>query len=135
MRSFIARRPSRPFSQVRKSTNAGVRQSTHDRVFSPARARLSWPTDGDGMVMRAGSATWSAALAAAMLLAATPARAQSVDAQIEQLTQRVERVEGTRAVKKLQRAFGFYVDRGLWGEAADLFTDDGTVEIGVDGVY
>ncbi len=28
-----------------------------------------------------------------------------------------------------------YVDRGLWGEAADLFTDDGTIEIGLDGVY
>jgi len=73
--------------------------------------------------------------AAAMLGAATPVAAQDVDAQIAALTLRVERLEGTRAVKKLQRAFGFYVDRGLWGEAADLFTDDGTIEIGVDGVY
>ncbi len=67
--------------------------------------------------------------------AAGPARAQGIDARIEALTQRVEVLEGTRAVKKLQRAFGFYVDRGLWGEAADLFADDGTIEIGVDGVY
>jgi hypothetical protein len=64
-----------------------------------------------------------------------PAQAQGIDAQIEQLTERVERLEGARAVKKLQRAFGYYVDRGLWGEAADLFADDGTIEIGVDGVY
>jgi hypothetical protein len=71
----------------------------------------------------------------AMLAIASPAPAQSVDAQIDQLTQRVERLEGARGVKKLQRAFGFYVDRGLWGEAADLFTDDGTIEIGIDGVY
>ena len=69
------------------------------------------------------------------LVLAAPVQAQSVDAQIEQLTERVERLEGTRAVKKLQRAFGFYVDRGLWGEAADLFADDGTLEIGIDGVY
>jgi hypothetical protein len=78
------------------------------------------------------------AIIVAALAAAYPAiaaQAQSVDAQIEALTQRVERLEGTRAVKKLQRAFGFYVDRGLWGEAADLFADDGTVEIGLDGVY
>lgn len=74
-------------------------------------------------------------LAATALTVCIPAQAQSVDAQIEQLTQRVERLEGARAVKKLQRAFGFYVDRGLWGEAADLFTDDGTIELGVDGVY
>jgi hypothetical protein len=79
-------------------------------------------------------------------LAAQGAHAQAADppsrttdarlnAEVSALTLRVERLEGTRAVKKLQRAFGFYVDRGLWGEAADLFTDTGTIEIGIDGVY
>ena len=77
-----------------------------------------------------------ACLAALALLAPAPASAQSrVDREIAELTQRVERLEGHRAVKKLQRAFGYYVDRGLWGEAADLFADDGTIEIGLDGVY
>lgn len=74
-----------------------------------------------------------AALAAALL--ASPLAAQDVDAEIAALTARVEKLEGIRAVKKLQRAFGYYVDRGLWGEAADLFADDGTIEIGIDGVY
>lgn len=74
-------------------------------------------------------------IAALALALAAPAQAQSVDQQIERLTERVERLEGTRAVKKLQRAFGFYVDRGLWGDAADLFTADGTLELGSDGVY
>lgn len=65
-----------------------------------------------------------------------PVFAQSaLDREIDELTQRVERLEGVRAVKKLQRAFGFYVDRGLWGEAAGLFADEGTIEIGLDGVY
>ena len=59
----------------------------------------------------------------------------ALDREIDELTLRVERLEGIRAVKKLQRAFGFYVDRGLWGDAADLFADDGTIEIGLDGVY
>jgi hypothetical protein len=86
-----------------------------------------------GSEMRAASLGRLTALSFLML--AAPAQAQSVDAQIEQLTERVERLEGTRAVRKLQRAFGFYVDRGLWAEAADLFADDGTIEIGVDGVY
>ena len=64
------------------------------------------------------------------------AHAQSaIDREIDALTTRVEVLEGTRAVKKLQRAFGFYIDRGLWGEAADLFTDNGSIEIGMDGVY
>ena len=77
-----------------------------------------------------------ALLAALALLAPASASAQaSVDREIAELTQRVERLEGHRAVKKLQRAFGYYVDRGLWSEAADLFADDGSVEIGIDGVY
>lgn len=74
----------------------------------------------------------------AVLLAAMPQPAvaqNAIDREIDALTQRVEKLEGIRAVKKLQRAFGFYVDRGLWGEAADLFTDSGTIEIGLDGVY
>jgi hypothetical protein len=73
----------------------------------------------------------------ALVLAGGPAAAgaQSLDQQIDALTLRVEKLEAVRSIKKLQRAFGYYVDRGLWGEASDLFTDDGTIEIGLDGVY
>ncbi len=76
-----------------------------------------------------------AVVAAAAVTVSTPAAAQNLDTEIAALTQRVERLEGSRAVRKLQRAFGYYVDRGLWQDAADLFTDDGTIEIGIDGVY
>jgi hypothetical protein len=74
-------------------------------------------------------------LALALVQQAAFAQRSGVDAEIDVLTARVEKLEGTRAVKKLQRAFGYYIDRGLWGDVADLFTDDGTIEIGVDGVY
>ena len=66
---------------------------------------------------------------------AAPVAAQNIDAEVAALTTRVEKLEAARAVKKLQRAFGFYVDRGLWDDAADLFADTGSIEIGVDGVY
>jgi hypothetical protein len=75
-----------------------------------------------------------AALAAFALLVPAPALADA-NAEIDALTLRVQKLEGVRAVKNLQRAFGYYIDRGLWGEAADLFADDGTIEIGLDGVY
>lgn len=78
-------------------------------------------------------------LMAALLAAPMPAAAQGSEARIraeaEELTRRVEVLEGTRAILNLQRAFGFYVDRGLWDQAAALFADDGTIEIGIDGVY
>ena len=78
-------------------------------------------------------------IVAALLAAPLPASAQMSDAQIRaeaaELAARVEVLEGTRAILNLQRAFGFYVDRGLWNEAADLFADDGMIELGIDGVY
>jgi hypothetical protein len=78
---------------------------------------------------------WKSLAAAAAALLAVPGLAAGPDDEIAELTQRVEKLEGARAIKKLQRAFGYYVDRGLWGEAADLFTEDGTIEVGIDGVY
>jgi SnoaL-like domain len=78
-------------------------------------------------------------LASLLLAASVPAQAQMSDAAIRAeaaaLTHRVEVLEGTRAIMNLQRAFGFYVDRGLWRDAAQLFAADGTIELGVDGVY
>ena len=61
--------------------------------------------------------------------------AAAINAEIDRLSAEVDSLEGARAVKKLQRAFGYYVDRGLWDEAADLFADDATLEMGADGVY
>jgi hypothetical protein len=74
-------------------------------------------------------------LTLAVMAPAVQAQQGGLEAELAALTARVEKLEGTRAVKKLQRAFGYYVDRGLWGDAADLFTAEGTIEIGVDGVY
>ncbi|HWW65213.1 MAG TPA: nuclear transport factor 2 family protein [Sphingomonadaceae bacterium] len=39
------------------------------------------------------------------------------------------------AISNLQRSYGYYVDKGLWNEAADLFAEDGTLEIAGRGVY
>src|SRR5690606_18585039 len=78
---------------------------------------------------------WILICLALALAPSAQAEGESIEAEIAALTARVEKLEAARAVKKLQRAFGFYVDRGLWGEAADLFADDGTIEIGLDGVY
>ena len=78
-------------------------------------------------------------LASLLLTAPLPVQAQMSEAAIRAeaaaLTRRVEVLEGTRAILNLQRAFGFYVDRGLWRDAAQLFAADGTIELGADGVY
>ena len=35
----------------------------------------------------------------------------------------------------LQAAYGYYVDKGRWDDAADLFAADGTLELAGRGVY
>jgi hypothetical protein len=75
------------------------------------------------------------AILAAVFSAAPTRAADGMDGEIVRLEQTVERLEAARAVKHLQRAYGFYMDRALWREAADLFAPDATLELGADGVY
>jgi hypothetical protein len=103
-------------------------------AVDPTSRALEDPTSTSGDTVKRFLIT---ALAGAIVATLSPgaAQAQGIDAQIDALTARVEKLEGARSVKKLQRAFGYYVDRGLWNEAGDLFAADGTIEIGADGVY
>jgi hypothetical protein len=63
------------------------------------------------------------------------AQISALRARIAALEQRKERIDDVNALERLQHAYGYYVDRGLWDEVASLFADDGTIEIGLDGVY
>ena len=69
------------------------------------------------------------------------ARADDADAMLEQRQQladvehRKTLIQAANDIKRLQRAYGYYVDEALWDDVADLFAEDGTIEIGLDGVY
>ena len=54
------------------------------------------------------------------------AGSQPSSAEVTRLEREVERLEASRAVKHLQRAYGFYMDRALYQEASDLFAPDET---------
>lgn len=56
-------------------------------------------------------------------------------ARIEALEARAQAAEDYRELVNLQGAYGYYVDKGLWDEAADLFAQGGTLEIAGRGVY
>ncbi len=47
----------------------------------------------------------------------------------------VVNLEDEKQLENLQRIFGFYIDKNMWTEAADLFADDGSLEIGGSGIY
>lgn len=56
-------------------------------------------------------------------------------AEIAELKKRVRTNEDYREIANLQAAYGYYVDKGLWDKAADLFAGEGTLEIAGRGVY
>ena len=56
-------------------------------------------------------------------------------ADLADLAARVERIEDERAIVRLQTAYGYYVDKAQWDEAADLFARDATLEIAARGLY
>jgi ketosteroid isomerase-like protein len=67
--------------------------------------------------------------------AADAEKAQARAAQIAALEARADRIKDSNDIKRLQRAYGFYLDKGQWDDVADLFSEDATAEYGADGVY
>ena len=56
-------------------------------------------------------------------------------ARIEALESRALAAEDYRDLMNLQAAYGYYVDKGLFDKAADLFAEEGTLEIAGRGIY
>jgi hypothetical protein len=77
-----------------------------------------------------------AAVGLSPFIVTMPAVAQdSVQARIAAYRDRVARLEDADAVENLTATFGFYFDKGLWADAADLFARNGSFEYGQSGVY
>ncbi|HEY7531115.1 MAG TPA: nuclear transport factor 2 family protein [Gemmatimonadota bacterium] len=89
------------------------------------------------MILRStiGAGVVAALLCGCGASGADDAQLAALAAKVAALEQRKGLVEDANAVERLQAAYGYYTDRGLWDEAADLFADDGTIEIALDGVY
>ena len=61
--------------------------------------------------------------------------AQARKSQIAALEARADRIKDSNDIKRLQRSYGFYVDKGMWDDVADLFAFDATAEYANEGVY
>jgi ketosteroid isomerase-like protein len=84
----------------------------------------------------------TACAAGALLIGAAPAPAptpeitfEAAQQRLQALRARAERLEDERAIENLMRSYGFYFDRKMWDDVADLFADDGTFEVSQRGVY
>ena len=56
-------------------------------------------------------------------------------ASLSELEQRIDLLNQEDAVRNLQNAYGYYVDRKMWTDVTDLFTDDAVVEIAGAGNF
>lgn len=54
---------------------------------------------------------------------------------LSELEARIARIEDERAIVRLQTAYGYYVDKAQWDEAADLFAREATLEIAGRGLF
>ena len=63
------------------------------------------------------------------------ARLAALKSRVKAIAEETDYVEAITKIQRLGRSFGYYTDKGYFGEAADLFTDDATFQWGVDGLY
>ena len=56
-------------------------------------------------------------------------------ADLAELAARSRKADDYVEICNLQAAYGYYVDKGRWDDAADLFAQDGTIALAGRGVY
>ncbi|HUK03210.1 MAG TPA: nuclear transport factor 2 family protein [Steroidobacteraceae bacterium] len=66
----------------------------------------------------------------------TPAeQLAAITRELDRLQGEAERLADVSAIKRLQRAYGYYLEAAQWDQMTDLFADSGSIEIAQDGVY
>ena len=55
--------------------------------------------------------------------------------ELAAVRRQAQHAEDYIAISNLQRAYGFYTDKALWDQVADLFSGDATLEIAGRGVF
>ena len=55
--------------------------------------------------------------------------------RVQLIAAKASRVSDVDQLRNLQAAYGYYTDKAMWDDVADLFTDSGTMELGLNGVY
>jgi hypothetical protein len=115
------------FNQVGGRYGESLRPTVNGPLDAPSNA-FHYRPDEVGTVVARADATQTSGAERHASFDALAARLSALEPEVGQLT-------AERAVLNLQNAYGYYVDRKLWDDVADLFADSGTLEIGQSGVY
>jgi hypothetical protein len=76
-----------------------------------------------------------AVLAPLLLALSTSVSAQAPEERLDRLEQRIARLEDLNAIERLQKVYGYFVDKGQWTQLSELFAEDATLEIGGKGIF
>lgn len=88
------------------------------------RGAVRWVVAGSLMLL--GTVAFSAL--------ARAADAATLQQRVATLQAHVQAAEDMRAIKRLQRAYGYYLDKGMWTDLVEFFTDDAVANYPA-GVY
>lgn len=89
-----------------------------------------------GMACVAGVALGSMAwMARAQTAGGDAATIEALKASVAAMERRVQRLRDVDEIENLVSAYGYYLDKALWDQLADLFAEEGTIEIAQRGVY
>jgi hypothetical protein len=67
--------------------------------------------------------------------AETPPALASLSRRLSDLARRAQSLNDETEAANLQNIYGYYVDRKMWDDVADLFAVDATMDLGSQGVY
>lgn len=76
-----------------------------------------------------------AAAAAGSSTSDLAAQVKKLQEQVAALQQKADRAQDYIDIANLETIYGYYVDKAQWDQVADLFARDGTLEIGLRGVW
>lgn len=85
--------------------------------------------------MMMNTANYPAWLAVIALACAPSVFAQSIEEKLAALDARITHLEDMNQIERLQRTYGYFVDKSQWTLLSELFTDDATLEIGGKGLF
>src|SRR5690606_607982 len=114
------------FNQVSGRYGDSLRPTVGGELDTPSTAFHYEPADVGALAI-VGADARARSLASATF--------DALAASLGALEPKVAQLAAENAVLNLQNAYGYYVDRKLWDDVADLFADGGTLEIGQSGVY
>lgn len=118
-------------------TKAMTQSNVADRKFPPPDAPPSHPDTTKAWPAVSLAPFHYANPATVKPVAAKVAKSAGVDPgqQLADARRLMGLVRDEQQIQVLQRSYGYFVDKNLWGQIGDLFTEDGTLEIGGRGVF